>query len=197
MANIFINLLPRCVVDKYIIKKRTKQLHKTASAIGFIKKSLHNNFIPTFAKVKGTFLREEYQRKCEKDMVKSHLREHQNNLSRVMKSLSKDKDSMVHMLGASLTLVLLKRISKEQYKHKMLSFQTMNKKLKRLIDLKIKNSNLNNLSVPVINLSSHVLTEKEHNHLKYGLKYCFIDRNKYVNKYLSAEPEILAQQTSD
>ena len=114
-----------------------------------------------------------------------------------MKSLSKDKDSMVHMLGASLTLVLLKRISKEQYKHKMLSFQTMNKKSKRLIDLKIKNSNLNNLSVPVINLSSHVLTEKEHNHLKYGLKYCFIDRHKYVNKYLSAEPEILAQQTSD
>ena len=104
---------------------------------------------------------------------------------------------MVNMIGASFTLVLLKRISKEQYKHRMLSFQTMNKKLKCLINLKIKNSNLNNFSVPVINLSSHVLTEKEHNHIKYGLKYCFIDRHKYVNKYLSAEPEILAQQTSD
>ena len=39
-----------------------------------------------------------------------------------MKSLSKDKDSMVNMIGASFTLVLLKRISKEQYKHSMSSF---------------------------------------------------------------------------
>ena len=67
---------------------------------------------------------------------------------------------MVNMIGASFTLVLLKRISKEQYKHRMLLLQTMNKKLKCLIDLKIKNSNLNNFSVPAINLSSHVLTEK-------------------------------------
>ena len=65
-----------------------------------------------------------------------------------------------------------------------------------MIDLKTKNSNIN-FSVPVINLSSHVLTEKEHNHLKYGLKYCFIDRNKNVKKYLSLELETLAQQTSD
>ena len=45
MANIFINLLPRGVADKYYnIKKLTKQLHKTASTIGFIKK-LHSNII--------------------------------------------------------------------------------------------------------------------------------------------------------
>ena len=79
----------------------------------------------------------------------------------------------------------------------MLSLQTKNKKLKRLTDLKVKNSNINNFSVPVINLPSHVLTEKEHNYLKYGLKYCFIDRNKNVKKYLSAELETLDQQTSD
>ena len=54
--------------------------------------------------------------------MKSHLKKHQNNLSRVLKSLSKDKDSMVNMIGASFTLVLLKRMSKEQYKHRILSF---------------------------------------------------------------------------
>ena len=155
------NFLPRRVADKYYnIKKLTKQLHKTASAIGFIKKSLHNKVIPTFAKVKGTFLGKEYQRKCEEDIMKSHLKEHQNNLGRVMKSLSKDKDSMVNMIGITFTLLLLKRISKEQHKHRMLSLQTKNKRLKRLIDLKVKNSNINNFSVPVVNLSSHVLTEK-------------------------------------
>ena len=83
---------------------------------------------------KFPFLREEHQRKCEKDIIKSELKEHQNNLSRVMQPLSKDKDSMVHMIGASFTLVLLKRMSKEQYKQRMLSYQTKNKTLKRLID---------------------------------------------------------------
>ena len=42
-----------------------------------------------FAKVKETFLKKEHLRKCEKDIKKSHLKEHQNNLSRVMKSLSR------------------------------------------------------------------------------------------------------------
>ena len=59
MAKIFINLLPRLVVNKcYKIKKLTKRLDKTAFTIGFIKKSLHNNVIPTFAEVKGSFLRD-------------------------------------------------------------------------------------------------------------------------------------------
>ena len=49
---------------------------------------------------------------------------------------------MANMIGASFTLVLLKRIPKEQHKHRMLSLQTKNKKLTRLIDLKIKNSNI-------------------------------------------------------
>ena len=111
IANIFTNFLPQRVADKYYnIKKLTKQLHKTASTIGFTKKSFHNKVIPTFAKVKRTFLREEHQRKCEEDIMKSHLKEHQNNLSRVMKSLSKDKDSKVNMIGVSFKLLLLKRV---------------------------------------------------------------------------------------
>ena len=101
---------------------------------------------------------------------------------------------MVNMIDVSFTLVLLKLISNEQHKHLMLSLQTKNKKLKHLIDMKIKNSNINNFSVPVINLSSHVLTIKKHKHLKYGLKYYFIGPNKNVKKYLSAEIETLAQK---
>ena len=57
-----------------------------------------------------------------------------------------------------------------------------------MIGLKVKCSNINNFSVPVISLSTYVLTEKEQNHLKYGLQYCFID------KYLSAELETLVHQ---
>ena len=103
-------------LEQNVIKQ---QLHKTVTTIGLIKKSLQNNVIPTFAKVKGTLLREKHQQKCERDIIKSHLKKHQNDLSRVMKSVSKDKDSMVNMIGVNFTLVLLKRISKEQYKHRI------------------------------------------------------------------------------
>ena len=41
----------------------------------------------------------------------------------------------------------------------------MNKKLKHLISLEVKNSNINNFLVPVTNFPCHVLTEKEQNHL--------------------------------
>ena len=170
-------------LEQNVIKQ---QLHKTVTTIGLIKKSLQNNVIPTFAKVKGTFLREKHQQK-ERDIMKSHLKKHQNDLSRVMKSISKDKDSIVNMIGVNFTLVLSKRISKEQYKRRILSLQAKNRKLKRLIELKVKSSNISNFSVPVINLSSRVLTEKEQNHLKYDLKYCFSDRNKNFKKYLAAE----------
>ena len=47
-------------------------------------KILHNNVIPTFAKVKGTFLTEEHQCRCEKDIMKSHLKIHRNNLVRLL-----------------------------------------------------------------------------------------------------------------
>ena len=49
-----------------------------------------------------------------KDIMKSYLKEYQNILIRVVKSLSKDEDSMVNVTGVNFTLVLSKRISKEQ-----------------------------------------------------------------------------------
>ena len=44
-----------------------------------------------------------------------------------MKSLSKGKDSTVNTIVGTFTLVLLKRVSKEQYKHRIISLQTKNK----------------------------------------------------------------------
>ena len=46
--------------------------------------------------------------------MKSYLKEYQNILIRVVKSLSKDEDSMVNVTGVNFILVLSKRISKEQ-----------------------------------------------------------------------------------
>ena len=60
-----------------------------------------------------------------------------------------------------------------------------------MLELKVKSSNTNNFLVPVINLSSNVLTEKEQNHLKHGLKYWSTDHNTNVKKYLSVELETI------
>ena len=47
MANMFIKLLPRCAADKLPM-----QLHKTASTIGFIKKSLSKTLYQRLRKLK-------------------------------------------------------------------------------------------------------------------------------------------------
>ena len=73
-------------------------------------------------------MREKHQQKCEKDIMKSNLKEHQNNLSRAMKSLQKDKYSMVNMISVDLTLVLSKRTSKEEYTLNMKMLLLQNKK---------------------------------------------------------------------
>lgn len=52
-------------------------------------------------------------------------------------------------------------------------------------------------NVPVINLSSKELTDKELMHLSYGLEYNFVDKNKYVKKNVAASLESLAQLTND
>ena len=108
-------------------------------------------------------------------------------LSKIIKSLSKGKDSMANVIGINLTLVLLKRISKEQYKQNMSSLKTKNKRLKHLLGSKVKNSNVNKFSVSVINLSSHVFNRKRKSHPKYALKCCSIDHNKIVKKRLSVD----------
>ena len=48
MANShFIDLLPRHIAVNYLkLKSYTSKIHRTASSIGFICKSLHNNIVP-------------------------------------------------------------------------------------------------------------------------------------------------------
>ena len=45
-----------------------------------MRKSLHNNIVPTFAKVKGQFIDSKDQKKVEEGVLKSHLLNHEKNL---------------------------------------------------------------------------------------------------------------------
>ena len=44
-----------------------------------IHKSLHNNIVPTFVKVKGQFIESKDQIKSEEGVLKSHLLNHKKN----------------------------------------------------------------------------------------------------------------------
>ena len=77
----FINLLSRHVAVNYLkLKYYTSKIQRTASSIGFTPKSLHNNIVPTFEKVKGQFIEPKDQIKAEEGVLKSHLLNHKKNL---------------------------------------------------------------------------------------------------------------------
>ena len=56
MANLFIKHLPTRAAEKYIMKKLTSKLQRTAANIGFINKVILNKVIPKFSEVKIQFL---------------------------------------------------------------------------------------------------------------------------------------------
>ena len=58
MANtILFNSLPRHIATDYLkLKSITNKLQRTPSGMAFIKKSLHHDLVPTFAKVQGQFV---------------------------------------------------------------------------------------------------------------------------------------------
>ena len=62
------------------MKKILSKLHKSSSSAAFIKKVLYKNVTPTFAKVKGQFLSGNVKLNVEKDLMKSHLNKHFNDI---------------------------------------------------------------------------------------------------------------------
>ena len=79
---------------------------------------------------------------------------------------------------------LVSRLHKSLAASRLVSFKT---KSKKLLNLK---SNIHSkpitYSVSVINLSDDHLTKIETQKLSLGLKYCFVDKNKYVKKNLAS-----------
>ena len=55
------------------LKKIISKLHKLSSSVALIKKALHNNITPTFAKIKGQFLNINIKSNAEKDLVRGHI----------------------------------------------------------------------------------------------------------------------------
>ena len=70
------------------------------------------------------------------------------------------------------------------------SFKTKHKKLIALFN--VTKNKINAHDVPVINLSSIKLSDKELNQLSFGLEHSYVGKNKHVKKNLAANFESLA-----
>ena len=54
----------------------TSKLHKSASSIGFIKKTLYHKVTPKFAQINGQFINKQDQIDAERKLMLSHLNRH-------------------------------------------------------------------------------------------------------------------------
>ena len=107
------------------LKKTISTLHKSSSSVAFIKKALHNNITPTFAKVRAQFLNTNTKSNAEKDLMKGH------NDIRLLKRLDscEVKEKLQLLVGNAFTSILLKSIEKSLHKERSESFKTKKKKI--------------------------------------------------------------------
>ena len=67
-------------------------------------KSLHNNIVPTFAKVKGQFIESKDQIKSEEGVLKSHLLNHKKNFQYLLNYHKHFWNTMFQQVGSTKAL---------------------------------------------------------------------------------------------
>ena len=110
------------------LKKTISKLHKSSSSVAFIKKALHNNITPTFAKIKGQFLNTNTKSNAEKDLMRGHINKHYNDIRLLRLDYCELKEQLQLLVGNTFTSILLKSIKKSLHKERLESFRTKNKK---------------------------------------------------------------------
>ena len=96
-------------------------------------------------------------------------------------------------MAISFLKIIITSLEKSLHKQRIESFKK-NKKIYNL--LKSKNNTTTNYTVPIINLSSYILSDAEYNQLKSGINYSFVNKDKHMRKYIAANMGCLASSTS-
>ena len=167
MANFdFINSLPRHVADNYLkLKSYTSKTQRTVSSIGFIRKLLHNNIVPIFAKVKGKFTESKDQIKAKQRVLKRHLLNQKKNLQYLLNCHKHLSNAVLQQVGSLQYKSIRRNILLTLHSKSLQQLQCKNKKLHKSISSKESNRKKESNTVSVINLSSEDLDTKP---LKYG-----------------------------
>ena len=178
------------------LKKFKSKVQRKAADIGFVKKALHLEVTPTFAKVKGQFKSEKDKWKAEKSIMEAHLRQHQKDMVNLLKKIKEEEEKIKIRHSSGYFRYVDRRITLALRQERIKGFETKNKKLKTLVSRKPKKKK-DDYSVPIINLSSVEISDKEKEVLKYGLQHSFVDRSKYIKQNLAIEIEALADSTNE
>ena len=139
MANtILFKLLPRHIAADYLkLTSVTSKLQRPASSIAFIKKSLHNNIVSTFAKVQCQFSNNKDKTRAKESILKSSLVEDKRNIHTLSRNHKHFVEQLTHKYGVILfrmlylnMLAVLRRSSLEQLRRKnnqlrILSFKVL------------------------------------------------------------------------
>ena len=205
--------LPQRIANVYFkVQKATKNIHQAASSIGFIEKCLHNHIVPKFAEVNGQFTCDEDKLLVQRQVMKSHLKQHFDKLNTSVSLLSTAKNVLLLLCGDRFGKLLLKRVETTLRKDIVASLTTKNKKINRMLINKVIHEErlncppvapkdttskpTNAQPVPVINLSVAVLSDIELNTLSFGLDHSFVDKNAHVKKHLAASMETVADRVT-
>ena len=198
MVNLLlINIQPKHVAIISIKLQNTiKKLNNTASSMAFIKKALFVNVISVFAKVRGQFLNEENRTKSSQNILKSHLTKHIQDLYNFSVIYDDLRISLLSEIGHVFGKAIIFSITMSLAKHRYFSLKTKNKKLTNLIRSK-KQVVIKHYSVLIINIFKFVLSHKEEQQLKLGLKHSFADKNKNIKKLLAANMERITERVEN
>ena len=97
------------------------------------------------------------------------------------------------MLALLTSKILLKPVSSSLRRERLFSFKTKNKKLEVLISKAHKRGKVSDsYKTPIINLSNIKLTLEESKQLNLGLEYSFVDKNKIIKKFVTANFKSIA-----
>ena len=167
------------------MRKLILKLNKSSS-----RKSLFNNIIPTFAKVKGQFINDNKITTAEKEIMKNHLTKH-------IRDLKLQYDDTRNKIQSNTGIIFTKILIRFKFlmTERLVSFKVKNNKIFNLIKRKPV-PKYPEYKVPIINLSCHELTDTEYRQLKFGLNDSFIKKDKNVKKDIATHMESLAYTTS-
>ena len=162
-------------------------LQRTASSIAFIKKSLHNKLVPTFAKVQDQFVNNKDKAGSEESILKSNLVAHKRNIQTLSGNHEDFAKQLKQKYGVILFRMFYLKILPGSQRPNLEHLKRKNNKL-WILSLKVLKNRYSH-QAPVISSSSQVLDTKA---LKYGLHQSFTDKNKFVKRNVAVELEGLA-----
>ena len=191
------NLLIICILSNHVtanydkMRKIILKLHKLSSSVGFIKKSLFSNITPTFTKVQGQFKNNNTRTTAEKEIMINHLTKHHNDIRHLKLQYDDTRNKIQSNIGIIFTKMLIRFIESSLRTERLNSFKVKNNKIFSLIKRKPV-PKYPEYKVPIINLSSHHLTDTDYRQLKFSLNHSFINKDKNVKKDIATHMESLA-----